>query len=124
MVDPSETLSNGIAEFKCPFSKKDVSPEKACCDPGFYLTFDVAGGKYHLNRDHQYYHQVQLQLVVSMDICHWCNFCVYTPHGVAIERIWFDPGWYNKYILELESYFDGYILPEILDPKLKPSYVY
>lgn len=96
--------------------------EEACCDPGFYLTFN--NGKYHLKRDHQYYHQVQLQLAVSMDVCHWCDFCVYTLHGVAVERIWLDIDWYNKYILELESYFDGYMLPEIVFPKLKPSYVY
>ena len=31
--------------------------------------------------------------------------------------------WCNKYILELESYFDGYMLPEIVCPKFKPSYI-
>ena len=123
VTDPSEKnmIYNGIVEFKCPFSKKNISPIDACSDPGFYC--HVNNGQLHLKHDHIYYHQVQLQLFVTMDTRHWCDFCVYTLQGVAIERIWLDSDWCNKYILELESYFDGYMLPEITFPKLKPSYV-
>ena len=37
--DPSCESPNGIAEFKCPYSKADVSPNEACEDPSFYCTF-------------------------------------------------------------------------------------
>ena len=33
--DPSRELF-GIAEFKCPYTKRDVSPATACDDPNFY----------------------------------------------------------------------------------------
>ena len=36
IIDPHSNLPNGIAEFKCPFSKKEVTPREACDDPNFY----------------------------------------------------------------------------------------
>ena len=33
--DPSRELF-GVAEFKYPYSKRDVSPLEACCDPNFF----------------------------------------------------------------------------------------
>ena len=76
----------------------------------------------HLKHNHPYYHQAQLQLLVCMDMCHWCDFCIYTLKGVAVERIWLFTDC-NECIPELESYFDGYMLLEIISPKLKLSYV-
>jgi hypothetical protein len=70
-----------------------------------------------------YYHQVQLQLYVGMDIYFWCDFCVYTLKGVAVERLYLDTDWCNIFLPELEGYFDAYMFPEIIDPKLKPSYI-
>ena len=121
VTDPSTILPDGIAEFKCPFSKRNISPLDACSDPQFYCTME--NNKLRLKRHHPYYHQVQLQLYVCQDMCCWCDFCVYTLKGVAVERIFLDAEWCNTYIVELESYFDGYMLPEIVFPKLKPSYV-
>jgi NAD-dependent dihydropyrimidine dehydrogenase PreA subunit len=122
VTDPSTIFVDGIAEFKCPFTKKDISPFEACQDPNFYCTM-TDDNNLHLKRDHRSYHQVQLQLFVSIDMCHWCDFCIYTLKGVAVEKIWLDSEWSNKYVIELESYFDGHMLPEIICPKLKPSYI-
>ena len=55
--------SNGMAEFKCPFTKADVSPEEVCKDDTFYCT--MVNGDLQLSRSHSYYHQVQLQLYVA-----------------------------------------------------------
>ncbi len=121
VTDPSVLLQQGIAEFKCPFSKKEIPPLEACKDPSFYCT--VHDNKLHLTRNNKYYHQVQLQLFVTMDMLSWCDFGVYTLKGIAVERIMLDIDWCKQYVPELESYFDGHMLPEILDPKLKPSYI-
>lgn len=121
VFDPSSTLTRGIAEFKCPFSKKNIKPADACDDPGFCCA--IRDGKFQLKRNHRYYHQVQLQLYVGMDLYNWCDFCVYTLKGVAVERIYADTEWCNLYIPELESYFDAYMLPEIVNPMYKPSYI-
>ena len=34
--DLSCECPDGMAEFKCPYSKADMSPDEACEDPSFY----------------------------------------------------------------------------------------
>ena len=86
VVDPSAGVaSNGMAEFKCPFTKADISPEEACKDDKFYCT--MVNGDLQLSRSHSYFHQVQLQLYVAAHLSHWCDFCIYTTRAVAVEHI-------------------------------------
>lgn len=121
VFDPSCHLPNGIAEFKCPYSKRDKSPQEACNDSSFFC--EMVNGKFCLKRTHHYYHQVQLQLYVAIDVASWCDFCVYTPVGIATERIYPCTEWQSKCITQLEEYFDMHMLPEIVNPLYKPSYV-
>ena len=48
---------------------------------------------------------------------------MFTPKGIEVERIWPDTEWYTKCVTELDSYYDAYMLPEILTPVYKPSCV-
>jgi len=54
----------------------------------------------------------------------WCDFCVYTPVNVATEKIYPCKELQSTYIPELEDYYDRYMLPEIVNPLLKPSYFF
>ena len=117
VVDPSCNLV-GIAEFKCPYAKRDQSPYDACTDANFYG--ELVDGKFQLKRRHIYFHQVQLQLYVSSDQYSFCDFCVYTPIDVAVEWIHLSKEWE---VAKLEDYFDKHMLPEIIDPMYKPSYI-
>ena len=84
VTDLYSDLPEGIAEFKCPFSKKDLTLIEACEDPSFYCHYEDG---FYLKRNYPYYHQVQLQLFVGMDKYSWCDFVVYTTKGIAAERI-------------------------------------
>ena len=53
---------------------------------------------------------------------HFCDFCVYTPVDVAVDRIYPCKEWESMYIPQLEDYFDKHMLPEIVNPLYKPSY--
>jgi len=117
---PNE-LSKGLLEIKCPFSKRDVLPKIACKDPSFYC-FLSDDESLRLKRDHQYYHQVQLQLFVCSDMCQWCDFCVYTTKGVMVERLYQDVNWIEEYIPQLRDYYVNFMLPELVYPMCKPSY--
>lgn len=112
---PSSHEPCGILEVKCPYSKRDITPEEACKDPDFYCTFE--NGRLNLKRSHQYFHQVQLQLYVCSDFCSWCDFCVYTTKGCLVCRQQLDSDWVSQCIPELEFYFN----PEIVCPKVKPA---
>ena len=78
-------------------------------------------GTISLKRNHAYYHQVQLQLYVTS--ANWCDFCVYMTKGIAIESIYPDMEWKVKNLPKLHYFSDNILLPEILLPRMKPSYV-
>jgi len=46
ITDPHSSFPNGTAEFKCPHSKRDMTPHDACQDSSFYCSFD---GNLHLS---------------------------------------------------------------------------
>ena len=85
----------GIAEFKCPYSKRQQSPIEACSVRDFYC--EVVNGQFKLKHHHPCYHQVQLQLYVSSDMHSFCDFCVYTPIGVEVDRIYPCKVWEYKH---------------------------
>lgn len=103
VTDPSANAVSGIVEFKCPYNKAELTPEEACKDLEFYCS--MVSGNLHLKRNHSYFHQVQLQLYVASDLCDWCDFCIYTTHGVAVERIYPDSVWQQTECPKLDSYF-------------------
>ena len=107
VIDPSSQETDGIAEFKCPYSKRELTIEEACADTAFYA--EILDGKLHLKRNHVYYHQVQLQLYVGLDLYKWCDFCIYTTKGIMVERISLDPDWCDANISQLESYFNTHV---------------
>ena len=94
--------SDGLLEIKCPYST-------------FFCMIDDSGSV-KLKRSHHYYHQVQLQLFVCSNKYHWCDFCVYTPMGVTVEKITLDKEWIEESISKLEDYYDNVILPELVYP--------
>ena len=63
VTDPHCELTEGIAEFKCPYSKREVSLLEACSDSKFYCHYK--DGSFCLNDTHKYYHQVQLQFMLA-----------------------------------------------------------
>ena len=121
VVDRLCNEAEGILEIKCPFSKRDVTPLEACQDINFYC--EAKNSAVTLKKNHAYYHQVRLQLYVGSDLYKWCDFCVYTTKGMSIQRILPDPAWQCDSISKLESFFDNYLLPEIVFPKYKSNYV-
>lgn len=102
VTDPSFTLCKAIAELKCPYTKLGISPEESYEDTNFCCA--LVNGKVQLKRKHIYYDQVQLQLYVASDLCHWCDFCVYTTKSVVVERIFPDTSWQKKNCPTLDTY--------------------
>ena len=70
--DPSVDCTDGIAEFMCPYTMADKTPEEMCDQKGFYLV--SLNGIPCLKQNHEYYHQVQLQLYVNRSMTQWCDF--------------------------------------------------
>ena len=118
--DTTYEFPDGLLEIKCPYSKQEETPEAACLDLNFYCKLE--NYQIRLKNSHAYFHQVQLQIYVASDLCKWCDFCVYTCKGKSVERIFPDKKWQKDTILQLQSFFYDFMLPEIVLGKYKPSY--
>lgn len=101
----------GLLEIKCPYSVRSDHPKDVIGKPGFFMK---TGG---LSRTHRYYTQVQGQLAISNR--NYCDFVVWTPKGLILERIYHNPNFWEKLVLKLTSFFIESLLPEIMTHNLK-----
>ena len=105
VFDPTSASPFGLLEIKCPYTWRKHSIEAAFQDPNFPC--EMINGVPRLKRDHKqgYYAQVQGQLALSG--LPWCDFVVYLSgsHTLCVERISFDPDYWNNTLLPLLSSF-------------------
>jgi hypothetical protein len=75
VYDPSHPLPFGVAEIKCPYSCRNVTPVEACTAKTFFCSLDSSGEKLLLKRNHNYYCQIQGQLVSleGFGVTLWCS---------------------------------------------------
>ena len=100
-----------IVEIKCPFKcTKRNAFELANNDKEFCM--EIKDGKHYLKRNHQYYYQVQLQMLISnIPICY---FIVYNGEASLIEKIYVDKEFLTENLNKARDFFILAILPELL----------
>ena len=110
--------SNGLIEVKCPYSARNISPQKAASDlKNFPST--LLNGKLKLKRNHNYFYQVQGQLhITRREICY---FVTWTPQGIAVEKIYRDDKFWEKMFPKLKHFYATAVLPELVDSRLNRS---
>lgn len=106
----------GILEIKCPYGVRHSTPNNAS-----YLELKD-DGSYSLSQKHAYYYQIQGQLNL-LERQH-CDFVVWTPNGLHIERISRDTAFFGAMSLKLEQFFIQVILPRVLCGPDKESYTH
>ena len=112
--DPDTLQPLGIAEYKNPFSARDLTLSEACDRvKTFCLERQEEEGQvtYKLKRRHDYYYQIQCQLYCC-DV-HWCDFVVRTNKDIHVERIHRDQDWWQQQLPKLKHYA---LLPELASP--------
>lgn len=112
VYDPSSEQPYGFVEVKCPYSKRELSPREACATGQFYCTLESS--EVTLRRTSNYYCQVQGQMAIGERP--WCDFVVYTPKGISVERINFDPAYWDRVRAKLTEFYDKCFGPEIVSP--------
>ena len=109
----------GLLEIKCPARGEKVSLVDLCTKPelkssAFFLRY--SNGKFSLKTTHKYYYQVQGQLYITGRP--WCDFVVWTPSYISVERIWFDSIlWSTKMYPRLREFYMNSLLPELASPR-------
>lgn len=95
-----------VIEVKCPFCVKSDK-----LDSVSYLEED-SEGKLTLNRNHQYFYQVQTQLgVCKLESAH---FVVWTEKDLHVEQISFDEEFWGMICQKSKNIFDTAIMPELV----------
>lgn len=104
---------DGIVEVKCPIQAKTVSLDKVYLN---YLNHDG-----HLKLSHYYYFQVQGLLEVTNRP--WCDFVIFSPLGLKVERIFRQPNFFSKVIFPmLKEFYLFYYLPNFIRPSLTSEF--
>jgi len=92
----------GIVEIKCPYTARNLSIPEAVHQMGDKSNFClelVGNGEVHLKQNHEYYYQVQGQLMITGTP--FCDFVVYTEKDLFIETILPDTETMNKMLDKL-----------------------
>lgn len=96
----------GVVEFKCPFllkDAKDFNAAKTCLTD--------SNGAFQLQRGHAYFYQVQTQMAVCQ--VDYCDFVVWAPSLLHIERIEKDVPFCETMLAAARVFFTKVVLPEL-----------
>ena len=101
----------GLLEIKCPYGLR-TSDLKSVSDGSF---FTVTNDKLHLRKTHQYYYQVQCQMLCTG--ARYTDFFIWTPKGHHTERIPFDPNFTRTEIYKAIKGFRAFVIPEYFEQR-------
>lgn len=112
--DQSTNEVDGTAEYKCPYSARELTPVEACTQvKDFYCKLE--GGKPVLKQTHNYFYQIQGIMAITQR--KWCDFVIWTPKGISVERIAADTSFWEKMVPKLDTFWNRAILPELAAPE-------
>ena len=77
----------GCIEIKFPYSARECSVAEAATNKDFCSS--EVNGHLHLKPDHSYFYQIQAQMFITN--CNYCDFVIWTPKDMTVERIY--PNW-------------------------------
>ena len=88
VIDPTEKEhKKGCLEVKCPYVCNMTTITDACRQvPAFCLVEQE--GTMCLSESHKYFYQIQTQMHVTR--LQWCDFVVWCPKEVFVQRIWYN----------------------------------
>jgi len=99
---------SGIVEIKCPFSARNMKVDVACVEiRDFFM--ETVNGKVQLKTGHDYYAQVQGQLMITG--AEFCEFIVYTQCDMVVERIKPDIPFMTEMLEKLSIFFKDFAKP-------------
>lgn len=111
-ISECSCCGQGVLEIKCPFRYiggfKTVIGSK-----DFYISSDFT-----LAKNHQYYTQVQLQMVATK--CKFVDFTVWTPVDFLCTHIFRDEPFIEEMMESLERVWVASVLPELLTRRQEP----
>lgn len=102
----------GCIEIKCPYSLHvdNMTVAEYCKKPSSCLEWNH--GQVRLKRNHAFYYQVQLQMYVTNR--EFCDFVVWSPQEMFVERIKINKDFLKQAIHRALEFHKKVIVPELL----------
>ncbi len=106
-----------MAEYKCPYSLRNQTIDELLASKGAsqFCLSRKRDACLRLKKTHAYFYQVQGQLAITQ--LPWCDFVVWSPKELHVERIHADPSFWEEVVKKLRSLFDTALLPELVLPR-------
>ena len=98
----------GLLEIKCPYTYRLSTVEEATKSSSFFAK--LSDGKISLKKDHKHFYQVQGQMALAKIT--WCDFMIYTLKNYAIQRIRYNPEFWETAHPVLTGFYFEYVLPK------------
>ena len=127
VIDPSVSNYRGCLEIKCPFSVDgyqitDFRPQEIPLIAGSKFVMEEiqnnSSVSLQLRRSSKHYCQVMCEMAVLEVL--WCDFVVWTPAGVYVQRIDFDEDFWSRELFpKLQDFFTKYLLREIVTRRVQ-----
>lgn len=76
---------DSIIEIKCPSVLAKTTPKEGIINKKITYAALDGNDNLYLKRNHAYYYQVQGQLAISTRT--YCYFCIWSPHGILVEKV-------------------------------------
>lgn len=104
-----DCCGKGCVELKCPFI---LSKDNKSHTDMYWLQCDHRGVPVDLDKDHEYYYQVQCQLFVTN--YSYCDFVVWSPFlPLVVLRIYPDKDFWDAKSREAANFHKKCVLPEL-----------
>jgi hypothetical protein len=111
VTDPNSHPHFGLLEVKYSHKYQGVTPKDAAEIGDAKFCLESTNGVVKLRESHMYYTQVQGQMAVCG--AKWCDFVVYTPKGLHIERITFNELFWLDVYDKLERFYITQFAPTV-----------
>lgn len=99
----------GTVEVKCPLYLVTGGLQEARSKTDFCLEY--ANENLQIKRTHSYYYQIQTPMAVCRSA--YCDFVVWSPTFLHIERVPRDDAFFQGVLSQAEKFFTHVILPEL-----------
>ena len=103
----------GLLELKCPYSVKDSEVVSACGQVKNFPCHLLPNGTLELKKEHPYYFQIQGGMALTDTS--WCDFVMWSPQWISLQRIPFDHElWEGLMLPKLSDFYQDWMLPQLL----------
>lgn len=115
-ISTCDCHGDAVLEIKCPFKYKDLCSTEILQIQDTTFCLDAYG---NLKKTHQYYDQVQTQMLVTNYT--QCNFVIWTEPGLVIVSVPRDEDHIANLLHHTKVFVETYLIPELLNKQMDTS---